>query len=225
MDRNKSNTSIFSASKETPKEGQITANYWIGEKKSTCIYCDEEHHRSYPCEKVKTLGDTKIQNYCNKRAMLQLHWNWSSRSWLQKQKKLSKLWWTSSFFHLQQELNSWSTTLKGSCTNYNRNERCISYYLQINWITCRALLDTGVGISNASATLTERIIQQPIKKGYKSVKMMLHTTTKTVDIFQVQISSLDGRFEISTEVNKVEKSKLLSLPNPKCEELLNRHNH
>ena len=55
--------------------------------------------------------------------------------------------------------------------------------------------------------------------------MMLPTTTKTVDIFQVQISSLDGRFIINTEVNKVEKLTLLPLPNPKYEELLNRYTH
>ena len=48
---------------------------------------------------------------------------------------------------------------------------------------------------------------------------MLHTTANTVDIFQVRIFSLDGRFEINTEVSTVENSKLLSLPNPKCEEL------
>ena len=97
--------------------------------------------------------------------------------------------------------------------------------VQVNGITCRALLDTGAGSSYASATLTERINQQPIRKDYKRMEMMLHTTTKTVDIFQIQISSLDGRFIINTEVNKVEKSTLLSLPDPKYEELLNRYSH
>ena len=28
-------------------------------KKPTCIYCDDEHDRSYQCEKVKTLADRK----------------------------------------------------------------------------------------------------------------------------------------------------------------------
>ena len=97
--------------------------------------------------------------------------------------------------------------------------------VQVNGITCRALLDTGAGSSYASATLTERINQQPIRKDYKRIEIMLHTTTKTVDIFQAQISSLDGRFIINTEVSKVEKSTLLSLPNPKYEELLNRYSH
>ena len=97
--------------------------------------------------------------------------------------------------------------------------------VQVNGITCRALLDTGAGSSYASTTLTERINQQPIRKDYKRIEMMLHTATKTVDIFQVQISSLDGCFIINTEVNKVEKSTLLSLPNLKYEELLNRYSH
>ena len=37
--------------------------------------------------------------------------------------------------------------------------------VQVNGITCHALLDTGAGSSQASATLTERINQQPIRKG------------------------------------------------------------
>ena len=78
MDGKKSNTSTFQASKGAPKERQITANYWKGEKKPTRIYCDDEHHRFCQCEKVKTLADRK--NYCNKSVMLQLHWNWSSHS-------------------------------------------------------------------------------------------------------------------------------------------------
>ena len=97
--------------------------------------------------------------------------------------------------------------------------------VQVNGITCRVLLDTGVGSSYGSATRTERIIQKPIRKNYKRIEMMLDTITKTVDIFEVRISILDGRFEINAEVNKVKKSKLLLLPNPKCEKLLNRYNH
>ena len=54
--------------------------------------------------------------------------------------------------------------------------------VQVNGITCCALLDTATRSSYASTTLTERINQQPIRKGYMRIKMMLHTTTKTVDI-------------------------------------------
>ena len=54
MNENKSNASTFRASKGTPKEGQITTNYWKGEKETSCIY-----HRSHQCEKVKTLADRK----------------------------------------------------------------------------------------------------------------------------------------------------------------------
>ena len=50
--------------------------------------------------------------------------------------------------------------------------------------------------------------------------MMLHTTTKTVNIFQVQISSLARRFKINLKFRKVKKS----LSNPRYKELLNRYN-
>ena len=59
MDGKKSNIRTFRASKGTSKEGQITANYWKGAEKPTCIYRDDEYHRSHHSEKVKTLADRK----------------------------------------------------------------------------------------------------------------------------------------------------------------------
>ena len=38
MGGKKSNTSTFRASKGTPKEGQITANYWKGQEKNLHVY-------------------------------------------------------------------------------------------------------------------------------------------------------------------------------------------
>ena len=53
------------------------------------------------------------------------------------------------------------------------------------------------------ATLAERIDQRSIRKDHKGIKMLLYSTTKTTDFFQVKISSLNKRFKINAEVSKL----------------------
>ena len=45
--------------KEHPKKDRLLEITGKEKKKGTCIYCDDKHHRSYQCEKVKTLADRK----------------------------------------------------------------------------------------------------------------------------------------------------------------------
>ena len=52
------------------------------------------------------------------------------------------------------------------------------------------------------------------KKENKKIEMMFHITVKRVEIFDVTIQNIEGNFELKTQLNKVEKDTLLSLPNP-----------
>ena len=53
--------------------------------------------------------------------------------------------------------------------------------------------------------------------------MMLQTSTRKVEIFDIEISSLDGRFKMGTEASKVDKSVLLTVPNPQYNQLVNQY--
>ena len=46
-----------------------------------------------------------------------------------------------------------------------------------------------------------------------------------MEIYDVNIVNLKGDFELSIEVKKVEKNILLSIPNPKYQEMLKSHQH
>ena len=46
-----------------------------------------------------------------------------------------------------------------------------------------------------------------------------------VEMYDVNIVNLKGDFELSTEVTKVEKNVLLTIPNPKYQEMLKSHQH
>ena len=57
------------------------------------------------------------------------------------------------------------------------------------------------------------------------IEMMFHTTTKSVEIFNVTIQNTEGNFEFKTQLNKVEKDTLLSLPNPNYQEIISHFPH
>ena len=55
--------------------------------------------------------------------------------------------------------------------------------------------------------------------------MMMGVVTKPVEIFKVQISSLKGDFLLETDVTLVKKRQLLSLENPRYQQVLEKYDH
>ena len=57
-------------------------------------------------------------------------------------------------------------------------------------IMCRVLLDTGAGSSYASAALLDLLKLKPIKKETRNIDMMMCSTTKKLEIYDVEILEL-----------------------------------
>ena len=55
--------------------------------------------------------------------------------------------------------------------------------------------------------------------------MMMHTTSKKIEIHNVQVRSITNDFEMTATVSKVDKAVLLSLPNPQYEQIIKHHKH
>ena len=97
--------------------------------------------------------------------------------------------------------------------------------VDVNGVKCRALLDTGTGCSYASSTLLDCLHLRPIRQQFKSIEMMFGTSNKAIDIYGLQIRSVDGQFTLEAEVNKVDHKELLTLENPKCAEIVAQFSH
>ena len=95
----------------------------------------------------------------------------------------------------------------------------------VDGIKCRALLDTGAGRSYASAALVERLNKRPTHIEHKQIEMMLCSTSQKVQSYTVKVANVDGRFEMTTKVSKVDKGVLLTIPNPNYEELISKYPH
>ena len=81
--------------------------------------------------------------------------------------------------------------------------------VKVNSIICRAFLDTGAGSSRASAAFLDQLKLKPIKKETKNIDMMMSSTTRKLEILDVEISELSEKFKIDLAVYKVEKDTLL----------------
>ena len=97
--------------------------------------------------------------------------------------------------------------------------------VNVEGIKCRALLDTVAESSYASATLLDKIPRHEKYKEVRRVEMMLGAITKQMELSTIKVEALDGSFAIKVNVAKVDKRELLTLDNPKCEQLIARYSH
>ena len=97
--------------------------------------------------------------------------------------------------------------------------------VKVNGVLCRALLDTGAGSSYASTTLLQELQITHKRKETKTIEMMLHTTTKKIEIFDITIQDVSSNFNFTTEVSKVERETLINIPNPKYDEMIKQFQH
>ena len=97
--------------------------------------------------------------------------------------------------------------------------------IDIEGIKCRALIDTGAGASYASSTLIDRINKKHIRKKYKGTETIMSSSTKSIPVYSVEIRDGEHEFKFQTEINKLEKSVLLELPNPEYQTLQNSYQH
>ena len=93
--------------------------------------------------------------------------------------------------------------------------------VDVEGVTCHALLDTRAGSSYASATLLDRIGVHQVRK----IEMMLGVTTREVELTSVSVSTLAGNFQLAVEVNRVHKAALLELENPRYLRIIGRYPH
>ena len=83
----------------------------------------------------------------------------------------------------------------------------------------------SAGSSYASSALLGKLDLRPIRREKKRIEMMMHSTTRKIDVFEIEIHDVSGNFQFKAEVSKVERDTLLSLPNHNYESVLRQHQH
>ena len=57
------------------------------------------------------------------------------------------------------------------------------------------------------------------------IEMMLGATNKLISVYNINIDDIEGKFNLQTEVTKVDRSEFLNLNNPNYHEMISRFSH
>ena len=97
--------------------------------------------------------------------------------------------------------------------------------VKVNGLTCRALIDSGARSSYGSAQLISALNIKPSEIKTQQIDMLLTSRKTKIGLYDVNIASYDGSYEMTTRLSKVDKSELLFIENPKYENLIKRYQH
>lgn len=214
------NPAILDQRRELPKKDRLLQARQERQKKKECIYCRSESHRALDCDKVKDISERrKIM------ATKKLCYNClgeGHRAISCKSKRRCKNCSSRHYTSICEKRNGNSTP---TLTTQDKEVIHPMMIVKVNGIKSRALLDTVAGSAYASETLVEKINIKRSRTEYRNIKMMICTTTRNIKIYQVEVSDVEGNYSIDLEVSKVDKSVLISLPNPNNQSLCMEYNH
>ena len=97
--------------------------------------------------------------------------------------------------------------------------------VKVDGITCRALVDSGAGSSYVSAKLVNLLDKKPSETNTKRVDMLMSSRLTKLETYSTVIESMDGSFQMNVPLIKVNKAELLTIDNPKYEQMIRGNRH
>ena len=81
------------------------------------------------------------------------------------------------------------------------------------------------GSSYASAKLLDLLKKTPCETKTKRVDMLISSQVTKLEVYDTVVESLDGNYQFCVKLTKVNKGELLSIDNPKYEQLIDKYPH
>ena len=192
-------------------------------KPNKCVYCSDVTHKSSECQKISTVDERK-QFLAKKKLCFNCATpNHRAAECFSKKTCLHCHKRHHSSICDRDQTNSGKQTLMTASEN---NEGIMPVLtVKVDGITCRALIDTGAGSSYASARLLDLLKKRPIETKTKRVDMLISSKVTELEVYDTVVESLDGDYQMSVKLTKVNKAELLSIDNPKYGQLINKYPH
>ena len=208
-------------------------SFFSKEAPKGCVYCDDEHHKSYECKKVVTPTERK-----RKLQLKKLCFNCTGAKHHAAQCR-SRV----TCFHCKKKHHSSICDIiekpppekpppeqppgQAALTATHQEKRvCHPVVLvKANGITCRALLDTGATTSYASAYLLNLMKINPTNTLTRCIQTITGTITKQIEVYNLNVCDTKGNFSIPVKATKVDHRDLLSVGNPAYPELIGQYQH
>ena len=192
-----------------------------------CVYCKIAGHKSIECQKITNTDERKTilarENLClncatpNPRAA-----ECYSKSACQHCRKRHH----TSICDRKQTLTSGTGEKKTLMTASGCKEGILPIIpIKVDGIPCRALIDTGARSSYASGKLINLLKKRPCETKTKRVDTLTTSQVTKLEMYDARVESLDGGFNMEVKLTKVHKGELLTVDNPKYQQLINNYDH
>ena len=86
--------------------------------------------------------------------------------------------------------------------------------VEVDGIRCNALLNKGAGRSDASAVLISKLNRNPDRKKYKRIEMMITWKSQKIEMYKVQVSTIEKVLSLPITQRKMDNGTLLTIQNP-----------
>ena len=191
-----------------------------GQPHKVCVFCESSNHNSVNCDQFTSVADRK-----KKISEKRLCFNCTRSKHRAAECKSKSVCQVCKRKHHTSICDKVSEDMMKTARNKVSAVCHPVVVIEVNGIKCRALLDTGAGSSYASAALLDKLRLKPERSEVRRIEMMIGATTKRVEIYSLQISSVKGDFKLEAEVTKVDRKELLTVRNPKYNEMIRRYGH
>ena len=192
-----------------------------------CVYCGEDH-KAAECTKVTDVSGRR-QILLNKRLCFNCTTGnhrvayCPSKSTCQQCHKRHH---TSICDTPRQETNQPTPTRGIALTTNQIGEGLFPVIvIEVNGIKCRALIDSGAGSSYVSAKLIELLRLKPAEVQTKTIDMLMSSKVARLEVYDLELQSVNHQFSLSVKATKVNKTELLSIDNPNYRALIEKYSH
>ena len=187
-----------------------------------CVYCDCKDHKANDCQKVTTVSDRKqilAKKHLCFNCALGSHQAAKCQSRISCQ-KCGKRHHTSICDKQTNEERKIALTANGV------GEGVFPVVLlKVDGITTRALIDSGSNSSYVSAKVAGMMSKKPSESMTRQVEMLMGTHTTQLDLYDADLSSIDSEFRMDAKLMKVNKTQLLTIPNPQYQRIAAMYPH
>lgn len=97
--------------------------------------------------------------------------------------------------------------------------------IEVNGIKCKALINSGAGSSYVSARLIELLHLKPTDDQTKTIDMLMSSKLARLEVYDLQLKSVNHQFSLTVKAAKVNKTELLSIDNPNYGALIEKCLH
>ena len=181
------------------------------------MYCKKPEHRSSDCKTLKTVTERR-KILSDKKLCFNYTWAKHRVTECRRAKtclKCKSKHHTSICDKLVDRISE--TMLVTTKTN---ETYLVAIIIKVNGVKCRALLDTGSGSSYISESFIDLLKINPVRKEHKTTEILTNSTTKKFKIYNLKVENLDENFSFRTELNKLEREVLITLPNSKYNKVI-----